>query len=906
MKPPLCLTWLSLAMVLAICVALQTTTGYAQSTPYQTNQVLAPPLYSGYSVAIPNAYLLHFSNWPFLTNSNALPPAPGMERVNGGANWNSLETARGTYSSTMGSLNFAWSGTCSAATGAGGTNNGWIPAADCNNPNASITEGGNTRVAGNLVYTFNTVPGWASSGGTGWPVSAVTVSNCLTTTNKCDVALTINATGFTLNASSGIYDAIIVTNAATLDNGKSLNVGATLASTSGSGASTIINFTVPLTYYSGNTLETRTNYSVSGSNLATVTYGSTYPPSDIYNWAETCAGSDVYLGTTVKGDCYFREFATHLMEQNCNVSTLPSSPLYGQCAIHYFEGWNEFNADGFWKGNYTKLAEMMVDADEIIKQFCGDCYFIAGSVSAGGDGYHQYFPTGADGSAVYSEALGQLLHDWYYQVDATSPRYSTKLYPDAISFHPYPSRTNVPYPPMPETNLSANDTSDAGCYAATGTTGINEPIPYSGTWTEPSHLLCRDSVISALSEISVMVSQLPTSYAFPSGIPVWNTESGIGPNFSSDHGTATAASSSHDPYDATLTAFLDQAYLARQAILTAASGDALNLWYEADNSLWGTLFYLPANQWLKSTSYSVGTFIWDGQTIQQCTSAGTSGTSFPAFSHSGSTTTDGSVIWTNVTSNWVASNNYGGGALVWDGSHLQETNKGGISGISAPSWNATQGGTVIDGTITWENVVANPYLPGGTNSYPISSPMGRTFNQIYKWLKGRDIHFTSIPSSNLKTYAASTHFNVNDMISESGFLQRAVTTGTTGSSAPSWSAGMYNTTTDGSVTLEVVGTPKCYDTSQFSGSLTNGGGTVSTQSVWVCPVSETISGSNYTGQLVWYTPLDTAHTYSVPAGTNCIWDIDGHELSRRYPATITVFNRPALIDNYVDSTCTTP
>ncbi|HEY4379420.1 MAG TPA: hypothetical protein VGN01_03680 [Acidobacteriaceae bacterium] len=900
-------TFSSAAALLALVACA---VGVAQTAPYKTNQNLTPPLYGNYSVAIPNAYLLHFPDWPFLTGANGMPPNAGVQRVNGGANWNQLETARGTYSSTLGSMNFAWSGSCATVSGSGSSSNGWLPAADCNNTNATITEGGSTKIAGNLLYSFNTVPGWASSGGTGWPVSAITVTNCASGT--CTVNLTINATGFTLNANSSQKDVVAVNNLSSADAGASLNGTPTLSGVSGSGATTVITYTLSQKYYSGNTQITRQDCpSVVSCTVGTglATYGATYPPSDIYNWTETCSGSDVYLGTSVKGDCYFREFVTHLMEQNCNVSSLPASPLYGSCAIHYFEGWNEFNADGFWEGNYTKLAEMMVDADEIVKHFCGDCYFIAGSVSAGGDGYHQYYTSGADGSAVYSEALGQLLHDWYYQTDTSNPRYASPIYPDAISFHPYPSHDTLLNPPMPETNLSYNDQSDIGCYPNSisgDRTGINEPAKYSGTWTEPQHLACRDSVISSIIEIQNLVSQLPSAYNFPAGIPVWNTESGIGPIFASDQGIALTSASSHDPWDASLTAYVNQSYLARQAILTAASGDALNLWYQADNTLWGPLFYLPANQWLKSTSFSVGNFIWDGQSIQQVQTAGTTGSTFPGFNHGGSTTNDGSVVWKNVSTNWVANNNYGGGAIVWDGHHLQETKNGGISGASAPVWSSTQGGTTGDGSVTWENLIADPNIVSGTNSIPVATPMGRTFGRIYTWFHGRNIQFTGIPASSLKTYAHSAAFSTNDLVSENGLLYRAATAGTTATFGPTWVQGMYNVLTDGGVTWELIGTGKCWDNSTFTGTLTNGAGTIATQSVWTCPVSEVVNGSNYTGQLVWYTQRESTNPYAVPPGTNCIWDIDGNELSRKYPANMTVFNRPALIDNYVDSVCTAP
>jgi len=38
------------------------------------------------------------------------------------------------------------------------------------------------------------------------------------------------------------------------------------------------------------------------------------------------------------------------MVQNCDVSSVPASPLIEARAIHYFEGWNELDTDVSWNG----------------------------------------------------------------------------------------------------------------------------------------------------------------------------------------------------------------------------------------------------------------------------------------------------------------------------------------------------------------------------------------------------------------------------------------------------------------------------------------------------------------------------------------------------------------------------
>ncbi len=55
----------------------------------------------------------------------------------------------------------------------------------------------------------------------------------------------------------------------------------------------------------------------------------------------------------------------------------------------------------------------------------------------------------------------------------------------------------------------------------------------------------------------------------------------------------------------------------------------------------------PVATWFSLSVYHLGDYVWDGTHLQQVTTAGTSGGTTPTWNHSGSTTNDGSVIWTD-------------------------------------------------------------------------------------------------------------------------------------------------------------------------------------------------------------------------------------------------------------------
>jgi hypothetical protein len=257
---------------------------------------------------------------------------------------------------------------------------------------------------------------------------------------------------------------------------------------------------------------------------------------------------------SVAGNCIWKEWVTALLQKDCGVAVQPEHPLVGSCAIRYFEAWNEFNASNFWSDTLVHLAKMANDMAIIVRAYCGDCQIIAGSTSAGGTGR-----SGDDamGSGKFDIALGEFLDAWHAQPHPSLP--------DAVSFHAYPARTNISLPPFPETSVSVND---ARCTSA----NVPNVSCYVSIADQP------DRVRQVLSKRSFL----------PRDIPIWNTESGWNGNKVLFHGVDEQGQA-----DAT-TWLLRQAFLARETILLANSGVAVNLWYEADNQCWGTLYGLGA------------------------------------------------------------------------------------------------------------------------------------------------------------------------------------------------------------------------------------------------------------------------------------------------------------------------
>ena len=275
------------------------------------------------------------------------------------------------------------------------------------------------------------------------------------------------------------------------------------------------------------------------------------------------------------GDVYFSNFVIALMQHICGVTSAPSSPIIGGCSnMRYIEMWNEFNTDNYWmNGTYAQLAIMSNDASKIIHQYCGDCNVVAGSTSAGGDGYH------ANGqSGNYLTALEAYLQAW-----AAIPGASL---PNAVSFHAYPSRTNVIPVPFPTTIVSH---SSSLC-----------------STTTPS-VYCRAAIKDQVNDVnstSVLKNSAISSWA--ANLPILITEGGYGENTSlcddSNGGTCT------DSHTTTLRA----AYAAEWEMLLAPQGAAHVVWYAYNDPNWGTMWtsgsgtnetytaFVQMSQWLQS------------------------------------------------------------------------------------------------------------------------------------------------------------------------------------------------------------------------------------------------------------------------------------------------------------------
>jgi len=279
------------------------------------------------------------------------------------------------------------------------------------------------------------------------------------------------------------------------------------------------------------------------------TAASNIAPYDVDEKEETCQ-APLEGVVSANGNCIWKEWVTALMQKNCGVNSQPKAPLKNVCRIHYFEAWNEFNADLFWHDSLQHLAKMANDMALIVRLYCGDCLVVGGSTSAGGIGRGG---DGPSGSGSFDIALAEFLDAWHAILNASLP--------DVVSFHAYPSRTNVAYVPFPETNVSANDPK---CTAS------NVPNVY-----------CKYAIIDQPIMMRKLLAARPW---LPQATPIWNTESGWSKNNELFHGIGK------DGYADADTGLLRQAFLARQSILLANKGIAVNLWYEADHQCDGTLY----------------------------------------------------------------------------------------------------------------------------------------------------------------------------------------------------------------------------------------------------------------------------------------------------------------------------
>jgi hypothetical protein len=271
------------------------------------------------------------------------------------------------------------------------------------------------------------------------------------------------------------------------------------------------------------------------------TSGVTDPPNDII------AGKDF----NNSGDSFFKGFVTAFMKHTCGVGSQPSTPLVGVCSVKYIEMWNEFNTDVYFtNGTYQQLATMSNDAATIIREYCGDCYVVAGSVSAGGDGFHS-----SGQSGVWYTALEQYLAAWGAIPNATLP--------DMVSFHAYPARTNVSPAPFP-TTIKSNSSSICS--------------------TNTSSISCRTAIKDQVNTISSSTVLLNSSIAsWAAHLPILMTEGAFGLDTSMCDGSD--CTQGHANVNR-----LRGAYAAQWALMLAQQPGLLQAtWYAYNEPSWGTL-----------------------------------------------------------------------------------------------------------------------------------------------------------------------------------------------------------------------------------------------------------------------------------------------------------------------------
>jgi len=155
----------------------------------------------------------------------------------------------------------------------------------------------------------------------------------------------------------------------------------------------------------------------------------------------------------------------------------------------------------------------------------------------------------------------------------------------------------------------------------------------------------------------------------------------------------------------------------------------------------GCIYSLKNTPWKASTAYALGQEVLDTHfKIQVVTTAGTSGTTPPAWSTTGGTfTTDGTVRWynqgltTQITNGvWVRLTVYPVGSTILDSNNNVEVvttaHGSGKSGGTLPTWSTTVGSTTPDSTLTWMNLgpVAASSLAsaGGTSGVIIDNFVG--------------------------------------------------------------------------------------------------------------------------------------------------------------------------------------
>lgn len=154
----------------------------------------------------------------------------------------------------------------------------------------------------------------------------------------------------------------------------------------------------------------------------------------------------------------------------------------------------------------------------------------------------------------------------------------------------------------------------------------------------------------------------------------------------------------------------------------------------------GCIYNIKNTPWQASHAYTLGQEVLDsnfrGEVV---TTAGTSGSTTPAWGTAGTTTTDGTVKWFNqgipaagTRGVWIRLTHYAVGSKILDPNGnielVTNSNGSGNSGGVQPVWPTTVGSTVGDAALTWTNVgpsaSSSMAAAGGTSGVIIDNTVG--------------------------------------------------------------------------------------------------------------------------------------------------------------------------------------
>lgn len=235
------------------------------------------------------------------------------------------------------------------------------------------------------------------------------------------------------------------------------------------------------------------------------------------------------------------------------------------------------------------------------------------------------------------------------------------------------------------------------------------------------------------------------------------------------------------------------------------------------------VYSMSGSVWTPNTALALGVSIIDPNGNEQVvTTAGVTGRSSPAWhTNPRSTTTDGTVVWTNQSGApilvWQPLTHFNAGDLIFDGTNLQEVTTAGSTGGAPPAtWGTTAGSTTTDGGVTWTFVgpEAGGWRPG--TAYDVGAQIVDTNGDVETvtvagtsganpptWatvpggvVTDGTVHWTNSGPAPTGLWEPNTYYPVGaEVFDSSGNLQQVTTAGTSGTTQPAWvTAG---TTADG-------------------------------------------------------------------------------------------------------------